>query len=138
MPAIDAFLDSCVLVYAMSDAPGERQKRDKTYRLLESVNFATSYQVLMETWVASRKMARPPPEAKVFGFLETILEFPCVECTPDVFRKAFELAGRYRIHPYDAAILAAALELGTPIVYSEDMNHGQDYGGVRVLNPFRE
>ena len=35
------------------------------------------------------------------------------------------------------AILAAAEQLAAPILYSEDMNHGQLYETVRVLNPFR-
>jgi predicted nucleic acid-binding protein len=26
--------------------------------------------------------------------------------------------------------------MGCAIVYSEDLNHGQDYGGVRIMNPF--
>ena len=36
----------------------------------------------------------------------------------------------------DAVILAAAKRLGCHTVYSEDLNHGQDYDGVRVVNPF--
>ncbi len=38
---------------------------------------------------------------------------------------------------WDATILAAAVELGCTTIYSEDMNDGQDYGGVRVVNPFK-
>jgi predicted nucleic acid-binding protein len=41
------------------------------------------------------------------------------------------------MHPYDAAIVAAAQELGATRVYSEDMSHGQNYDGVEVINPFR-
>jgi predicted nucleic acid-binding protein len=37
----------------------------------------------------------------------------------------------------NAAILAAAHELGAHTVYSEDLSHGQDYDGVKVINPFR-
>ena len=54
------------------------------------------------------------------------------------FVRALELVTRYRISNWDAAILAAALESGCEFVYSEDLNDGQDYGGVRVVNPFRE
>jgi len=43
---------------------------------------------------------------------------------------------RFQVSYWDAAILAAAKRLGCPTVYSEDMNHGQDYDGVRVVNPF--
>lgn len=38
----------------------------------------------------------------------------------------------------DGAILAAAAIARAPLVYTEDLNHGQAYGSVRVLNPFRE
>lgn len=54
------------------------------------------------------------------------------------FVRTLEMAMRYQISNWDAAILAAALESGCVLVYSEDLNHGQDYGGVRVENPFRE
>jgi predicted nucleic acid-binding protein len=35
-----------------------------------------------------------------------------------------------------AAIIVAARRLGCDILYSEDLNHGQDYDGVKVVNPF--
>jgi predicted nucleic acid-binding protein len=37
---------------------------------------------------------------------------------------------------YDAAILAAAQQLGCQTLYSEDLNHGQTYDTVQVINPF--
>jgi len=43
---------------------------------------------------------------------------------------------RFQVSYWDAAILAAAKRLGCHTVYSEDMNHGQDYDGVCVVNPF--
>ena len=43
-----------------------------------------------------------------------------------------------QIHPYDAAIVAAARELEAPVLYSEDLNHGQVYAGVQLVNPFRD
>jgi len=73
----------------------------------------------------------------VSAFLERILVFPCVPGTDGLYRQAFRLADRYRIHPYDAAILAAAQELGARRVLSQDFNDGQNYGGVTVMNPFR-
>jgi predicted nucleic acid-binding protein len=44
---------------------------------------------------------------------------------------------RYGISYWDAAILEACRSLGCDVVLSEDLNDGQDYGGVRVENPFR-
>ena len=139
MPAADALLDSNVLVYALSDAKREQPKRDAARRLLAQEEFGTSYQVLMETWVvATRKMAKPVPEEKVAAFLERVLVFPCVPGTAELYRQAFRLSRHYEIHPYDAAVVAAAQELGARTFYSEDLSDGQDYDGVRVINPFRD
>jgi predicted nucleic acid-binding protein len=49
---------------------------------------------------------------------------------------AIEQSERFAISYSDAAILAAAEALGTDTVYSEDLSHGQQYGSVRVVNPF--
>jgi predicted nucleic acid-binding protein len=139
MPAAEVFLDSNVLIYAMSDAPGERPKRDRASALIALEDFGTSYQVLMETWVvASYKMEKRVAPEKIAAFLEKILVFPCAPGTEALYRKAFVLAARYRIHPYDAAIVAAAGELKARILYSEDLNHGQEYDRVTVVNPFKE
>lgn len=39
---------------------------------------------------------------------------------------------------WDSLILAAAHEMNCSLVYSEDLNQGQDYDGVKVINPFLE
>jgi len=52
-------------------------------------------------------------------------------------RIAIEVSQRYRISHWDATILAAAEALGARTVYSEDLNNGQSYGQVKVVNPFR-
>ena len=137
MPAAEVMLDSNVLVYALSDAPPERKKRNTAATLLAEQDFGTSYQVLMETWVvATRKMAKPVPEQRVAAFLDRVLAFPCVPGAADLYRQAFRLSRRYEIHPYDAAIVAAAQELGAHTLYSEDLSDGQEYDGVKVVNPF--
>jgi predicted nucleic acid-binding protein len=137
MAGVEAFLDSNVLLYALSDARTEIEKRNRAADLIGSVRFGISYQVLMETWsTATRKFEKPVAERKVLSFLELLSQFPGVEGSFSLFRQAWLIAHRYQVHPYDAAIIAAAQQLEAPILYSEDMNHGQDYGGVKVINPF--
>ena len=63
--------------------------------------------------------------------------FPCQAIDHRLVRIAIESSARYAISYWDAAILAAAEALGAHTVYSEDLNHGQKYGPVRVVNPFR-
>ena len=137
MPAAEVMLDSNVLVHALSDAPSERKKRNAAATLLAEQDFGTSYQVLMETWIlATRRMTKPVPEEKVAVFLDRVLAFPCVPGAADLYRQAFRLSRRYEIDPYDAAIVAAAQELGAHTLYSENLSDGQEYDGVKVVNPF--
>ena len=58
--------------------------------------------------------------------------------TPSVFEQAAAISQRYQINYWDGAILAAARSLGCDAVYSEDLSAGQDYDGLRVINPFLE
>lgn len=51
---------------------------------------------------------------------------------------ALEIRARFQLSYYDALILSAARMPGCLKVYSEDMNDGQDYQGVRVMNPFKD
>ena len=137
MPAAEVFFDSNILIYALSDAPDERTKHNRAAKLLATEDFGISYQVVMELWVvATRKMAKKVPPAKLAAFIEKMLVFPCVHGSEDLYRQAFQLSTRYQVHPYDAAILAAAHELGAKRVFSEDMSHGQVYNEVTVINPF--
>ena len=45
---------------------------------------------------------------------------------------------RYKLSYWDGAIVAAAEALGAPVLYTEDLNHGQVYGTVTAINPFIE
>ena len=72
------------------------------------------------------------------AFLGPLLRYPVQSVTTDVFRAAVSISQRFQISYWDGAILAAARALGCEAVYSEDLNHGQDYGGIRVINTFWE
>ena len=53
-----------------------------------------------------------------------------------VMTDAFNLAERHGLQTYDAIILAAAASAGCDMLYSEDMQHGFEWNGVLVVNPF--
>ena len=57
--------------------------------------------------------------------------------THELIVTAVTLRRRFQLSHWDSTIIAAAQQLGCKILYSEDLNHGQDYGGVRIQNPFR-
>jgi predicted nucleic acid-binding protein len=50
--------------------------------------------------------------------------------------RALDSKERWGISYWDAAILEAARAAGCREVLSEDLSHGQNYGGILVTNPF--
>jgi predicted nucleic acid-binding protein len=60
----------------------------------------------------------------------------CVPTSQNVLEDAFRLASEHNLQTYDAIILAAAAQAGCEVLYSEDMQHGFEWNGVLVVNPF--
>lgn len=122
---------------AAAVAGDNEQKRRRALALIKSEDFGTSAQVLQEFFVAVvRKAARPLPASEALEWIEQWVAFPCRPIDQQLVRIAIELSERFSISYWDAAILAAAEALGADTVYSEDLNDGQQYGRVRVVNPF--
>jgi predicted nucleic acid-binding protein len=106
----EVFFDKSVLVYARTGDGRDDHKQRRAPELVESEDSGKR----IERWTA----------------------FPCQVIDHQLVRVAIERSARYDISYWDAAILAAAESLGANIVYSEDLNDGQRYGRVRVVNPF--
>jgi predicted nucleic acid-binding protein len=77
-------------------------------------------------------------EANIDAFLELATHVPVVAITRELVLRATAIRRKYQISSWDATILAAAQELGCHTLYSEDLSPGQDYDGVKVINPFLE
>jgi predicted nucleic acid-binding protein len=131
------FLDTNILLYAASSAKAEQGKRTKARELLAMDGGGLSVQVLAEFYVNATTRFKLPHD-KVVAILGLLDSYPVLALTEAVFWAALQIKGRYQLSYWDSAIIAAALELGCHTVYSEDLNHGQSYAGVRVMNPFAE
>lgn len=55
-----------------------------------------------------------------------------------IVQDGIETAQRFSLSYWDGAIIASAKRIGAKVVLSEDLNHGEEYGGVTVINPFLE
>ena len=110
------FIDTNILIYAHDRSAGDKhvRARDLLRGLWQSGEGCLSIQVLQEFYVnVTQKVAKP--------------------LAPAV---ASRLQQRYQISFWDAMIVASAIQLRCQSIWSEDLNPGQDYGGVRVVNPF--
>lgn len=132
------FVDTNVLVYAASPGPNEGLKQATALRLLEAPDLALSVQVLQEFYNQATRHTRQGSisQSSALKFIETINHLPVQEISLDVFRSAVAISQRFQLAYWDGAILAAAHTLGCDVVYTEDLSHGQLYGGVRAVNPF--
>ena len=132
------FVDTNVLLYAASILPEEEAKRLRAREVLTEPNLAVSVQVLQEFYHQATRATRPGrlSDDDALRFLEPVLEMRIQSVTVSVFANAVSMRRRFGLSYWDAAILAAARALGCDAVYSEDMSSEQDYGGIRVVNPF--
>ena len=104
---------------------------------MRATHFGLSAQVLQEFYtVVIRKPDRPLTPARALQWLLKLEQQPCAAVDMPLIKVAIEISWRYRISYWDGAILAAAERLGAEVLYTEDLNHGQAYGTVRVINPF--
>ena len=136
-----AFVDTNVLVYAYDRAAGA--KRDLARDLLEALwnegRGVLSTQVLQEFYVNIRRKTRPPVSQEVARALvaDYLVWDPIVNDGATVL-EAIDVGHRYQLSLWDALIVVAARRGDASVLYSEDLNHGQTFGSVQVLNPFLE
>lgn len=134
----EVFLDTNILLYAYDVDAGEKRALaldivERGWLRLSST--AISVQVLQELYVNLLRKGRTHEEA--FVILLDLSLWPVVETTLPLLHTALEVKERWQTSFWDALIIAAAKEAGATTLISEDLNHGQDYGGVRIQNPFR-
>ena len=133
------FVDTNVLLYAVSRDPEEQDKASRANEILAGRDVALSVHVLQEFYVQATRESRPDPlsHEQATQLVESFLRFPVQEITTAVMLAAVATRRRFGISYWDAAILEAARALGCDVVLSEDLRDGEDYAGVRVENPFR-
>lgn len=137
--SVECFLDTNVLVYAVSAAPADAAKKEKALELIESADFGLSAQVLQEFYVTvTRKIPKPLTPDSAVALLEQFKVFPAVQVDYPLIVSGIEVSLAYGISYWDGTIVAAAGALGAPVLMTEDLNEGQSYGAVRVVNPFRD
>lgn len=137
--SVESFIDTNILVYAAAAAPHEEEKRRRAFRCIETRDFGLSTQVLAEFYVTvTRKVRRPIPVADASEWVDWLSGFEVIAVDPALVRIGIDLSQRFQISYWDAAVIGAAEAIGAKTLYTEDLNQGQLYGTVRVVNPFRE
>jgi predicted nucleic acid-binding protein len=132
------FVDTNVLLYAISRDPDEQDKAKRANEILAAGDVALSAQVLQEFYVQATRASRSDAitHEQAVLLVESFLRFPVQVISADLMRAAMTTRQKLGISYWDAAILEASRSLGCDTVLSEDMSSATDYDGVRVVNPF--
>ena len=133
------FVDTNILIYAHDRSAGEKHNRARQLieRLWTSGEGVLSTQVLQEFAAnLQRRISLAMTYAEVRRRIELYLEWEVVVNGAGSVLRGLEVQERNQISFWDAMIVQAAESSGCEVLYSEDLSHGQEYGGVLVVNPF--
>lgn len=96
-----------------------------------------SVQVLQEYFtIATRKLRVEALMAR--RKVELFAQFPTVVAETEDVLAAIDLQRLHQLSFWDALIVQAASKARCSRLYTEDMQHGRRFGGLEIVNPFRE
>lgn len=133
------FVDTKVLVYAHDISAGDKHERARALveQLWDTRNGCLSVQILQEFFVTvTRKIPKPLGAEAAKEVIADLARWRVHVPAADDVLGAIGLHQWTGISFWDAMMVRSAVEIGCEVIYSEDLNHGQLYDGVRVENPF--
>jgi predicted nucleic acid-binding protein len=132
------FVDTNVLLYALDAGVPEKQRAARAWRdaLWRSRWGRVSFQVLQEFYVQACRL-NPEARESVRADIQDLLAWDPVVCDERVLVDAFSIQDDFGYSFWDALIIAAAQAADCRYLLTEDLQHGQDIHGMRVVNPFK-
>ena len=135
-----SFVDTNILIYAEDRTTKAKHDiaRDLVLELWGERTGVLSVQVLQEFYVnVTRKLKKPLSSARALEIVEEYLTWTVVENTGALLTSAIQLQTKAQLSFWDAMVVQAAIEEGCERLYSEDLNDGQKFGSLVVVNPFK-
>jgi predicted nucleic acid-binding protein len=136
-----AFFDSNIFIYAYD--PRDHRKQTAAFDLIREQtlegNGCISYQVIREffNFALIKAATRITSEDAQLLLQDVFRPLQIVPSSINLISDALRIHQRYLLSWYDSLIVSAAQQAGCSILYSDDLQHGQQFGPVTVQNPFR-
>lgn len=134
------FLDTNIFVYRFD--PGSPRKQEESEQLIRkavgSHKGVVSYQVVQEFFnLALRKFAQPFRKAEAEQYLATVFRpLLAIHSSTALYNSALDIHFTTRLAWYDSLIVSAAIQAECKVLYTEDLQHGQRFGSLEIVNPF--
>jgi len=137
---VTVFVDTNVLVYARDDSEPDKQPRAAAWveHLWRSRTARLSIQVLQEYYATTTRKLEPglsPEQAR--ADVRDLLAWRPVPVDAEAIEAGWSVEDRFGLSCWDALIVATAKIAGCEYLLTEDLQHGAELDGLRVVNPFR-
>jgi predicted nucleic acid-binding protein len=131
------FVDSNIFLYAVDDADPRKQRlaRDWRAELWKSRRGRISFQVLNEFYVNAVRL-KPAAHDDARAEVRDLLAWNPVLVDAALIERGWRLQDRYQLSYWDSLIVAAAKTASCGFLLTEDLQDGQKFDGVEVVNPF--
>ena len=136
---MNCFFDTNVIVYAYDPRAGDKHSRAHALieRHAQDRSLTVSTQVLQESYaVLVRKGYLDPAQA--MRVIEGLTSGRVVPADGASVLRGLQLSRRHQLSPWDGLIVQAALDAGCTTLYTEDLQTGQRFGEMEVVNPFAD
>ena len=131
------FIDTNLFVYSIDQ--GEPEKKEKARailnKIIDSHQPVISTQVIKEFYVVATTKLKAQ-QLIVKSIIHNFRNMEVVNNDLDLIEQAIDISVISQISFWDSLIIAAAEKANCEFVFSEDLNAGQTYRGVMVIDPF--
>ena len=132
----EPFIDTNIWVYAHTEEPEDRRGPRAKELVEDGRQFTISTQVLSEYYAAMLKNGAS--DSLIQANIESMVlrcELRLIDLS--VIRLAHRIKPRYGFSYWDSLVIGSALDAGCNVMYTEDLQHGQQIEGtLRIVNPF--
>ena len=133
------FVDTNVLVYRHDSRDQAKQARAEAWyqHVWRQRLGRLSVQVLQELYsTLTRKLAPRFDVLEARSLVRDLAAWRPVVVDLNILERAWRLEVRYSLSWWDALIVAAAQARDCRVLLTEDLQHGQTFGTVQVIDPF--
>jgi predicted nucleic acid-binding protein len=133
------FIDTNILVYTIDKKSIEKSNiaRKIVKSIVDIHSPVISTQVIKEFYVVATTKLKAD-SIIVKNIIHNFHNFEVVNNDLELIEQAIDISVLSQISFWDSLIVAAAEKANCEYVFSEDLNSGQLYRGIKIVNPFRE
>jgi len=133
------FIDTNILVYSLdtNDKVKHERARQVLQKIIEKHHPVISTQVINEFFVVATKKLQADPIV-VKNIIHNFRNMEIVNADLQLIEEAIDISVISQLSFWDSLVIAAAEKSNCEFVFSEDLNAGQNYRGVLLLNPLEK